>query len=86
MLNNTLVFDAIVIVLFATAIPSIAFPSISSAQNMTEDKISSEVSPEIAMLPAEDNMNGSVTNQTITEGISPNTATTIDNQSTGPDS
>jgi hypothetical protein len=53
---------------------------------MTEDKISSEVSPEIAMLPAEDNMNGSVTNQTITEGISPNTATTIDNQSTGPDS
>jgi len=74
-----------VIVLFTTAIASIDVQSIISVQNMTEDdKKSSRVSPEIAMPPAEDNMNGSVTNQTITEWISPNTTTTIDSQSMRP--
>lgn len=56
MLNKTLVFDAIVIVLFTIAIASIAVPSITLAQNMTEDDKTS--SPEIAKLAAEENMTG----------------------------
>lgn len=71
------------IVLLTTAIPSIAFLSISSAQNMTEDN-KTGVSPEIAKLPTEKNISGSLTNQTITEWISPNMTATIGNQSSGP--
>lgn len=65
-------------IFYTIAIASIAVPSTALAQGVSEDdNMTSGVSPVIARLPSEENMTGSAANPTISEGVFPNTTTTM---------